>query len=253
MTLACMNQNRIQPVVAWRALGRLIADPEQTHEVFTVIRALSGPSLWRSHKRFRNTAVGCKVLANKVDLVDTLNDRDYLATMPNGSLGQRYLTFVTAENTTTDGLIEASIDPETQAPADEIHEEDFSRFAARQRDMHDLWQMLTQYGRDELGEACLLIFAYAQTKNRGVGVICLAGCLKLRGRYGNGVLQAAWRTYRHGNRAQWLSAQDWEHLLTQPVEEVRSDLGISPPILYENLRAQPALAQSHLTIALGSL
>ena len=43
-------------------------------------------------------------------------------------------------------------------------------------------------------------------------------------------------------RARWLPAQNWEHLLTQPVEQVRADLGIAAPIDYEHLRTQFAPA-----------
>ena len=43
---------KMEPLVAWRALRRLIADPEQTQEVFTIIRALSGPALENGYKKF---------------------------------------------------------------------------------------------------------------------------------------------------------------------------------------------------------
>lgn len=233
-----MPRARMQPLVAWRALRRLIADPEQTHEVFTVITALSGPALENGFRRFRTTATGRKILMDRLDLVDTLNDRDYLATLPMHSLGQFYRGFMTRENITANGLVEASSDTEEFLQDDE----DFARFAARQRDMHDLWHALTQYGRDELGEVCLLAFTYAQTKNRGIGAICLAGCTKLYEFYGNDVFRAAARAYRHGKQAAWLPAQDWEHLLTLPVTQVRADLRISDPVIYKQLRAQPALA-----------
>jgi ubiquinone biosynthesis protein COQ4 len=232
------SRNRMQPLTAWRALRRLIADPEQTHEVFQVIRALSGPALERAYRRFRTTAVGRDVLEQKLDLIDVLGNRDYLATLPAGSLGRRYLNFMTQENLTASGLVEASVEEEHFENMDA----DFARFAARQRDMHDLWHTLTQYGRDELGETCLLAFTYAQTKNRGIGVICLAGTFKLRERYGSGVFQAVWRAYTQGRRARWLPAQPWEHLLTQPAEAVRADLGLTPPTVYEDLRQQPTAA-----------
>ena len=232
------TRTRMQPLVAWRALRRLIAEPEQTHEVFTVIAALSGPALENGFRRFRTTAAGRKVLMDRLDLVDTLNDRDYLATLPTQSLGHFYRGFMTRENITADGLVEASSDSDEFMQDDE----DFARFASRQRDMHDLWHALTQYGRDELGEVCLLAFTYAQTKNRGIGAICLAGCMKLYEFYGTDVFRAAWRAYRHGKQAAWLPAQDWEHLLTLPVAQVRADLQISTPVIYKHLRAQPALA-----------
>ncbi|NKB98581.1 MAG: hypothetical protein GKR90_08840 [Pseudomonadales bacterium] len=233
-----MPSNRMQPIVAWRALRRLIADPEQTQEVFTVIRALSGPALENGLARFRQTEFGQRVLAEEIELLDTLLDREALSTLPQSSLGRHYLSFVTRENITADGLVEAS---EEDGEFNYI-EGDLARFGTRQRDQHDLWHTLSEYGRDELGEACLLAFTYAQTKNRGIGVICIAGCLKLSEHYGFGVFRAAWRAYRAGKRAAWLPGQDWETLLHKPIDEVRRELNIEPPEAYQILRTEALAA-----------
>ena len=233
-----MPKQRMQPLIAWRALRRLIADPEQTQEVFTVIRALSGPALENGLARFNETEVGQRVLAEEIDLLDTLLDREALATLPHSSLGQQYLSFVTRENISADGLVDASEEDGEYA----YIEGDLLRFAMRQRDMHDLWHTLTDYGRDELGEACLLAFTYAQTKNRGIGVICLAGCMKLSETYGNGVYGAAWRAYKAGQRAAWLPGQDWEALLAKPIDEVRRELNIEAPDAYLELRTEALAA-----------
>ena len=200
-----MHQQRVQPIVALKAIRRLIADPEQTQEVFTIIRALSGPSLQLGYERFAATGVGQRILREEIDLLDTLQNRDYLESLPANSLGRHYLQFVRTENLSAAGLVDAS-DP---AHIDEL-EGNLARFANRQRDMHDLWHTLTGYGRDTLGELCLLSFTYAQTQNRGVGFICLVGAQKLRAEYGNGVYKAAWRAYRDGKQAAWLAAEDWE-------------------------------------------
>jgi len=237
---AFMNakRNRMQPIVAAQALRRLIANPEETHEVFTVIRTLSGPALQNGYVKFCQTEVGRRVLHEKIDLLDTLCDRDRLAALPANTLGRHYLRSVTNENLSADGLVEASEGGDMQDLEGGI-----ARFGQRQRDMHDLWHTLTEYGRDELGEACLLAFTYAQTRNRGLGVICLAGCLKLSKFYGSGVFRAAWNAYRDGKRAAWLPAQDWEALLNQPVEEIRLALNIRVPQDYQDLRAAiPAAA-----------
>ena len=233
-----MPQQKMQPLVAWRALRRLIADPEQTQEVFTVIRALSGPALENGLARFSETEVGQRVLAEDIDLLDTLMDREKLATLPQSSLGQKYLSFVTSENISADGLVEASEEDGEYA----YIEGDLLRFAMRQRDMHDLWHTVTEYGRDELGEACLLAFTYAQTQNRGIGVICLAGCMKLSETYGTGVFGAAWRAYQAGKRAAWLPGQDWEALLAKPITEVRRELNIEAPDAYVELRTEALAA-----------
>ena len=66
---------------AWGAVRKLIADPEDTAQVFNVIRAMSGPALQRGFARFSKLAVGRRVLDEQIDLVDTLRDRDKLRAM----------------------------------------------------------------------------------------------------------------------------------------------------------------------------
>ena len=112
--------------------------------------------------------------------MQTLCNQPLLAALPPESLGRQYLDFIKAEDLSADGLVEAS---EEQADALDANS-DLALFATRQRDMHDLWHVLTGYGRDELGEACLLGFTYAQNKNRGVGFIAFVGCFKLYKRHG---------------------------------------------------------------------
>ena len=63
-------------------MGRLMGNPEATDEVFTIIDALSGNSLETGFQRFSATATGQQILAERRSLLDTLRDRDYLATLP---------------------------------------------------------------------------------------------------------------------------------------------------------------------------
>ena len=224
------NQNPIQPLVAARALKTLMADPERTDQVFIILKALSGNSVRRSFLKFCGTPMGRRILNEERDLVETLRDQDALRAMPAGSLGSTYLAFVEAQNLSADGLVEAS---ETGTEFDDAN---FARYAARTRDMHDLWHVLTGYGRDTLGEDCLLAFSYAQLRNPGVAVICFIAALKISRESRESVFGANWRAFRAGRAAAWLPAQDWEHLLTQPIDEVRKQLRIEAPKAYEAIR-----------------
>jgi ubiquinone biosynthesis protein COQ4 len=223
--------HRLQPLVAIKALSRLLQDPEQTEEVFVIIRALTGRSVLNAFNRFKQAEIGQAILTEQRNLVSVLEDRDALGGMPQGSLGRAYLNFVEKEAITAAGLIEASnremdfVDP------------DFERFANRMRDQHDLWHVLTGYGRDTFGEACLLAFTYAQTQNRGVGFIALAGMFKLTKALGPGVRSAMWQAYRAGKRAAWLPAEDWEARLREPLDTVRSRLNIPAPEQYRAVLA----------------
>ena len=242
MSLAAMGidtkQRGMQPLVAMRALRTLINDPDKTEQVFIIIRAMSGNALENCYRQFRETPVGKQVLAEQRQLIDLLQDRQFLGALPAGSLGRHYLSFVEKEEISAQGLVEAS-DDEIEIP-----DPGLLLYAERIRDMHDLWHVTTGYGRDTFGEACLLAFTYAQTRNRGIGTIALVGYFKLRKEIGPGVAAAMWQGYRAGRNAEWLPAQDWENLLRLPIDDVRKRLNIGEPVKYHEKHAQLALTRA---------
>ncbi|MCS5584111.1 MAG: ubiquinone biosynthesis protein COQ4 [Pseudomonadales bacterium] len=223
------RNNRMRPLVAMRALKNLVNDPEKTDQVFVVIKAMSGNSLEKTFVRFSKTETGRKILSENRNLLTTLLDRDSLQTHDAGTLAHAYLGFVEREQISADGLVEAS------QLEDKIEEPTFRLFGERMRDQHDLWHVTTGYGRDTFGEACLLAFTYAQTRNRGLGIITLVGMIKLQKELGSGVRKAIWQAYKAGKRAAWLPQQDWETLLSQPLDEVRQQLRIAPPEVYQEV------------------
>lgn len=231
---------RMQPLVALRALRRLIADPEDTPKVFEIIRAMAGPSLRRGLRRFKETESGRQALAERRSLLHSLRDREALAAMPPGTLGRTYYEFIYGESLSADGLVSASMDGGQQAY--NFDDPELSWFGERMRDQHDLWHTLTDYGRDPFGEACLLAFTYAQTGNRGIGLIAIAAGWKLSQEIGVGVCRAMWQAYWAGRHASWLPEQDWERLLPRPMADLRRLLAVRPPSAYFAMRpvAQPA-------------
>ncbi len=235
-------RRRARPLVAARALRQLIADPDDTARVFEVINAMAGPSLVRGLARFRRTELGKRVLAERLDLLDLLRDRETLRALPKGTLGRAYHDFVYAESLTGDGLVAASMNETVRTYG--FDDADLARFGARMRDQHDLLHTLTRYGRDPFGEVCLLAFSYAQLRNRGIGMIVLVGAWRIGRHLGFGVVGALWQAYRAGQRAIWLPAQDWEALLGMPLPAVRRHLGIHAPSVYLEVRpgTLPAMA-----------
>ncbi len=208
------KKSRMQPIVAMKALKTLINDPEQTEQVFVIIKAMSGNALEKSFDRFRQTETGKQILLEQRQLLATLQDQAQLRKLDVDSLGRHYLNFVKTEQITADGLVEASQNDDlTQSPALRL-------FGERLRDSHDLWHVTTGYGTDTFGEACLLAFTYAQTRNRGLGIIAIVGMFKITQELGPEVKKAMWQAYRAGKKAAWLPEQDWESLLQHPIEEV---------------------------------
>lgn len=230
--VAKRKRKRIEPIKALRAIRALVADKEDTGQVFKIIDALSGGVVDRQYKRFVATETGQRIIAEKRDLIATLSDRAYLGSLPEGSLGRTYYDFMAGENLTADGLVAAS--EEVRRRDDRTADERL--FGDRLRDQHDLWHVTTGYGRDGLGELALLSFTYAQTRNRGIGFIVLVGARVTRKNVPEAAVWSVVREgFRHGKQAAWLPATDWEAMLPKPLSEVRALLGIAPPATYREV------------------
>lgn len=226
----------VRPLVAWRALRGLIADPERTDLVFVIIRALSGNSLEGSFRKVMADPEARRTLDESRSLVDTLSDLPRLRALPEGTLGREYSKFMDEQGLTARGLIEASL----EGNGDDVEYLDplAQRLGERMRDMHDLWHVSAGYNRDLLGEAALLAFTYAQTRNRGVGAITLMGMYQL---WRHGLPEAVSvirEGFRRGRRAAFLPGADWEALLELPLDEVRARLNLGEPPAYTPLFTQ---------------
>ena len=227
--------NRIDPLMALRAFRKLRKNPEDTEQVFMIGEALRGKSLARVTARFAATELGQAVLTGRHALLPILADRAALATLPAGSLGRAYLEFVVSESLSAQGLAEAARRRDEMSQATP-HER---AFRSHLRDCHDLWHVLTGYGRDPLGEVSLLAFTFAQTRLTGLGAIALAGTLRIgRALRRQPVRAAVLDAYRTGRDAQWLPGVDWSALLGRDLEYVRSKLGLLTPHRYHRIVAR---------------
>jgi ubiquinone biosynthesis protein COQ4 len=224
---------RRQPLVAVQALRKLIQDPSRTEEVFIIMRALSGNAVQDGAARFARTAVGRRVLTEQADILAQLTDRAALRRLPEDSLGRHYAAFADAAGITPEGLVEASNAVQAEYAA---LSPDEALYARRLRDTHDLWHVVAGFSTHTFGEVCVVAFSYGQTRNLGFAAIALIGALKTARESGQrGVLHAAWQAYRIGRRAAWLPAADWEALLAQSLNDVRSSLKLTPPTRYQAL------------------
>ncbi len=227
MTVPPPPPQKVQWRKAWRALRTLIADPERTERVFELIRALAGGSGERLFQRFLERPEGRELLRERPDLLATLRDAARLAALPEGSFGRAYADFMGMARLRADGLVEAA--DAVRQPEDAALDPDRRWFFDRLRDMHDLWHVLTGYGRDLAGEAANLAFTWAQTRNRGIGVIVVSAAL-----LGPKTLDCHWQRYLfrcwwRGRRATFLPLARYEELLPRPLDEVRRELRIDAP------------------------
>jgi ubiquinone biosynthesis protein COQ4 len=217
------------PLRPFTAAGRLLSNPEDTRQVFVVMTALRGRSGRRLFDRFLASAVGAQVTAERRRLLDRLQDRAGLAALPEGSLGRAYLAFMQTEQLTSDGLVEAS-----EAGRVAVADPRAALFRDRMRDMHDLAHVLTGYGRDGLGELCLLAFMYRNTKNPGGALIALMGMGRFpKGKVGRAARATLFEGFGHGGRAAWLPGLDWKALLVRPLADIRRELNILTSARYQ--------------------
>lgn len=214
---------RLKPLEALRAVRALMANPEDTAQVFSIFRALRGRSAINAFRRFEKSPIGAAILRDRRVLLDTLNDRAALSALPEGSVGRTYFEFMEEENLTADGLVQASQEWDNDpVPAD------MQFYRERMRDSHDLTHTVTGYGRDPLGEMCLLAFMYAHTRNLGMAFIIGMNWLRLP-KFAKAAVREAWK---NGKKVRWMQDMDWEAVLPRPLDEVRRECGISVPVLY---------------------
>lgn len=216
---------RLRPLEAVKAVRRLLANPDQTKEVFVILRAMRGRSGIRLFRRFQQSPMGARILAERRCLLNTLSDATALAAMPAGSLGHDYRRFMAAENLSAAGLLAPS-----QSWDDEPASPEVKLFRERMRDMHDLTHVLTGYGRDPLGELCLLAFTYSHTGNLGMALIVLMGFLQIKSWP---VRRAVLEAWRHGRTARmWFPGTDWESLLPETLDRLHKRFNIIEPAAY---------------------
>jgi ubiquinone biosynthesis protein COQ4 len=215
---------------AWRAVKHLIASPESTDQVFIILRSLAGKAFWQAYTRFAHSDVGQNILLNEIDLLDTLKNTEMLSTLPKGTLGREYHDFITRENISPEGLMDAS---EGEDASMGLTDPDMIRYGMRAREMHDLWHVVSGYGRDNIGEASIVAMSYAYSKNLGFALIAIMAAQSFKGIAPNGgVRRAVFEGYRNGLKSEWLLGADWEALMPMPLEDVRKFLKIRTPHRY---------------------
>lgn len=232
----------LAPIRAFTAVRKLLRDPDDLPQVFTVIEALSGGSDVRLLERVRKTESGARLLASRSNILAILEDRDALARLPVGSLAHTYLAFLDSEKISAAGIVRASEDGSVARATSAAARPDIGWLRDRMRDTHDLWHAVTGYKGDVLGEAALLGFILAQTHSPGVGLIVAAILMKTRG--DRDARRLILDGFERGRRAQFLPAIEWESLLARPIGEVRALLGVDDPPTYTPVRSADLRAAS---------
>jgi ubiquinone biosynthesis protein COQ4 len=221
---------------AVRAFQRLMADKEDTSQVFAIMHALDGDACKIDYVRLLATPDGGRIAYERVELADRLMDEAWRANFPPGSVGAAYAEFLASEHLSAMGMIDESHKGIPPEELDQHHP--YAWFFRRVRDLHDVWHVLTGYGRDALGEMCLVAFSFQETHGLGWALIAGGGFLRAHGPAASKARKAILEARRRGMRAAWLPGEDYEQLLFEPLEDARRRLGLTPPTAYEAVPAE---------------
>lgn len=218
----------------------LLKDKERTEEVFGIFEALPWQGLRAAAERFLISPRGRALRLAEPFLPPMLDDHAALRAMPQGSVAQVYCDFMEREGLTAQGLVDefARFSQGRMTFADQ-----FQWYLDRMRDVHDLLHVLTGYGRDALGEACVLAFTFSQQPAPAHLFIGYMAGLNIHKQVRSSapVLRAIREGQRLGRACPRLCEQAVGELLPLPLEEARRRLNITPALHY---RAAHAVWQS---------
>ena len=225
----------------WRtaldAIKKLMNNGDDTQQVFRIMRALNVGNAPQNYARLIATERGGRIAQDHVELAERFTDPAFVASFAPGTVGAAYRHFLETTGYSADGLVAVS----KLAPDEDDMAHPYAWMGRRIRDTHDIWHVLTGYQADEsLGEAALVAFSYAQVGGLGWAFIGGAAALKsLKVTRGTLFAKAVWEGYRHGRKAKWISGEDYEKLLHEPLDAARARLNIATPVAY--LKAQREL------------
>lgn len=226
-----------RPVKALRHFGRLAANKEDTEQVFHIIDALKGKKSLRQMKEFIATPQARSLLERDEELPAILDDHDRWQELAPNSLAQNYVRFMKREGLTAAGLVEES---RKFKPESELYHDIYEWYVERLRDTHDLFHVLTGYGRDPLGEVSLLGFSYEQNHSPGVLFIAYMGTRQIKKESGTSapVFEALREGRRLGRVAKKLAHQDLLGMMPSDIDEVRAELNLGEPRIYKECLRQ---------------
>ncbi|MEL6486452.1 MAG: Coq4 family protein [Pseudomonadota bacterium] len=223
-------QRRYSAMRALKNFRLLMKDKEDTTLVFKIFESLQPKDSMERVERLMMSQRGEALRHSEPNLPEILDDHAELRKTPKGSLGHAYCDFMEAEGLTAAGLV-----AESDALGRPKYPDLAQWFFERSRDTHDLFHVLTGYGRDALGEQCVLLFTHGQSPSQGHLLIGYAGSLniKLQAKGSKApIMGAVNQAKRTGKGAKVLMEQPIRELLKQPLDEVRAALNIPEPTRY---------------------
>lgn len=208
----------------------LMKDKEDTSLVFKIYESLPSSKFMPRVQALGLSEHGDYLRRTEPSLPEILDDHAALRKTPKGSLAHAYCDFMESEGLTAAGLV-----AESDSLGRPKYNDLVQWFGDRSRDTHDLFHVLTGYGRDGLGEQCVLLFTHGQSPSQGHLLIGYAGSLNIKMQVKGSkapVMGAAQQAKRTGRGAPKLIEQPIRELLRQPFNRVREAMNIPEPTVY---------------------
>lgn len=220
---------KYEPLKAWHHFRELLKDKEDTAEVFKIFEALPHKDFMPRVRNLMLSEQGEKLRATEGYLPSILDDHDALRRLPAGSVAHAYCDFMEREGLSAAGLVE-----ESEKSGRPTYDDLIQFYGFRLRDTHDLMHVLTGYGRDGLGEQCVLLFTHGQNPSHGHLLIGYAGAFHMKKTVKSKapVFKAVRQAHRTGVACPSIVGMSIRELLAMDLAEARKQFNIPTPSWY---------------------
>lgn len=199
---------------AYRAMRALIADPDDTRQVFYIGLVVNRRSYPQFLARFTADDEGARLLRDRPAIDSRHVDLDALRALPETTLGGAYVRYLDANALDPDLFQSPPGLPEVPA-----------YIGQRMRQVHDLWHVLTGYRTDVTGEIALQAFTWGQTGVASAALVAVVASARYAITQPH-VVRMAWTGYRRGAKARFLASIRIEDHFARDLEELRAEWGI---------------------------
>jgi len=199
-----------------RALRKILADPDDTRQVFTLFLVTNVRHIPAFLARFVAEPGGVELLYERPAIDSRSVDFEALGRLPADTLGGAFARHLSSRGLSPD-IFKA---PPGVPPS-------IAYLAQRMRQSHDIWHVITGYDTKVDDELALLAFSHGQSKMPGPALLAAVGALRFALQH-PGVIGKVIDGFRRGKAARSMITARWEDLWTTPLSEVRERFAIRP-------------------------
>lgn len=201
------------------------------NKLFKAERLFNEPVFDKTFSRFSKSKVADKVFKADRELIEIQSDREYLSSLPAGSLGREFLNFMD-EN--LDFYAGYQFDQYKHAWADIMDTKEKERFSSRLFACHDFVHLTVGWSRMILGEAHAAAFHSTKYQNDSNAFKFLITMGYFKVLFTTKSFKTLWMFIKSINEAKRLSKKmafiptiDWESMMHLPLEEVIAKIGVT--------------------------